>query len=83
MEDITAKTSEILKDPMFLHAVALGGVAFGLTKYMEQGKPKAPAPQLVQIASKPRNTKLLFTLAVIGGSYYYMTLYGHSLPGKN
>jgi len=80
MEDITAKTSEILKDPHFMHAVALGGFAFGLTKYMEQGKPLPPAPQLVQIASKPRNTKLLVTLAVIGGSYYYMTQFGHNLP---
>ncbi len=80
MEDITQKASEILADPHFLHAVALGGVAFGLTKYIEAGKPVPPAAQLVQIASKPRNTKLLVTLGVIGASYFYMSQYGHGLP---
>jgi hypothetical protein len=80
MEDITAKANTVLKDPMFLHSVALGGVAFGITKYLEQGKTLPPAPQVVQIAVKPRNTKLLVTLGVIGASYWYMSQYGHSLP---
>ena len=77
---ITDKIEGITQDPMFLHSVLLGGAAFGSTKYLEQGKPLPPAPQVVQIAVKPRNTKLLVTLGVIGASYYYMSQYGHSLP---
>jgi hypothetical protein len=82
MEDITSKANAILKDPMFLHAVGFGGVAFGITKYLETGKPLPPAPQVVQIASKPRNSKLLVTLGVIGASYWYMSKYGHNLPSS-
>jgi hypothetical protein len=83
MEDITQKASAVLKDPMFLHAVGFGGVAFGITKYLEQGKPLPPSPQVVQIASKPRNTKLLVTLGVIGASYWYMSVYNHSFFGHS
>ena len=80
MDDVKEKANHVLKDPHFTHAIALGCVAFLLTKYLETGKPQAPAPQVVQIASKPRNTKLLVTLGVIGASYYYMSRFGYNLP---
>jgi len=83
MDDLKEKANHVIKDKHFTHALALGAVAFAITKYMETGKPTGPPPQIVQIAAKPRNTKLLVTLGIIGASYYYMSVYGHNVPTKN
>jgi hypothetical protein len=80
MEDIENKISSVVNNEHFPHALGLGAVAFGVTKYMEKRQKPPPAPQLVQIASTPRNTTLIVTLGVIIGSYMYMSKYGHNLP---
>jgi hypothetical protein len=51
-----------------------------VVKVLNKNKDQAPPPQIVQLASKPRNTQLIVGIGVAGLAYYYMSQYGHSFP---
>ena len=80
MTSLTEKAEDILKDPHFMHSAGIGLGAMLFVRYMNKNQPEAPAPQIVQIASKPRNTQLIVAVGATALAYYYMNQFGHSFP---
>jgi hypothetical protein len=80
MDDLTEKVKTILTDPHFPHALGLGAVAFGVTKYMEKKNTVPPPTEIVRIFTPQKSKSLVIGLAVTGLAYMYMSKYGHNLP---
>lgn len=83
MFSLTEKAEAILKDPHLIHAVGVGVGALVVVKMMNRNKDQPSPPQIVQLASKPRNTQLIVAVGVAGLAYVYMSQYGHRSPHRN
>ena len=83
MTSLTEKAEGIIKDPHFIHSAGIGLGAMLLVRYMNKDKTSAPPAQIVQLATKPRNTQLIVAVGATALAYYYMVNYGHSFPPKN
>ena len=80
MTSLTEKAEDIIKDPHFMHSAGIGLSAMLLVRYMNKNQPEAPPAQIVQLASKPRNTQLIVAVGATVLAYYYMNQFGHSFP---